>query len=244
MAESELFHAALSYVEKVHRLAESKYKETNFKRFLALSELSRKIRGSMNAIHFIPYKQYNVLYGPINLLYRSIITDLMTSLIFLLVDDEQIDDFILVDNLKFVGALESALNTDIEIRSMFHPDEADDFKRLREKYQVDVFDDLKDCLSSEKGDPWLKKRGTLVINGIQYKSSPKIMYDILKSSKEFCGYAYLYKYYREFSQTEHFSMKGRYMNYKRDFHDKYYNKVLGFIYLGEKHIYEKYVNLI
>lgn len=44
MAESELFNAALNYVEKVHRLAESKYKETNSKRFLALSELARKIR--------------------------------------------------------------------------------------------------------------------------------------------------------------------------------------------------------
>ncbi|MBQ8058398.1 MAG: hypothetical protein IJ199_01070 [Prevotella sp.] len=242
MVESKLFNAALSYVEKVHGLTERKYKETNSKRFLALNELARKIRVSMNAIHFIPYKQYGVLYGPINLLYRSIITDLMTSLIFLLVDEEQIDDFILIDNLKFVDALESALNTDIEIRSMFHPDETDDFNKLKEKYQVDIFDDLKDCLSSAKGEPWIKKKGNLIINGIQYKSSPKVMFDILKSSKEFCGYAYLYKYYREFSQTEHFSMKGRYMNYKRDFHDKYYDKVLGFIYLGEKHIYEKYVN--
>ena len=70
----------------------------------------------------------------------------------------------------------------------------------------------------------------------------KDMYNILKSSKELCGYAYLYKYYREFSQSEHFSMKGRYMNYKQEFHDKYYNKVLGFIHLGEKYIYEKYNN--
>ena len=240
MVESKWFNLALSYVEKVHKLTENKYKETNSNLFLALNELARKIRVTMNAIHFIPYEQYNVLYGPINLLYRNIISDLMTSLIFLLLEDNQIDDFILVDNLKFVDALESALNTDVDIRSLFHPDEAKDFNCLKMEYQTKVYDDLQDCLTSQKGEPWIKKKVTVVINGIQYKSSPKVMYEILKSSKDFCGYAYLYKYYREFSQTEHFSLKGRYMNYRQDFLDGYYDRVLKFVYLAEKQIFEKY----
>lgn len=237
----ESLRAALSSVEKLYKLTEYKYKETESKRFKALFELTRKIRASLNTVLLIPYKQYSVLYAPINLLYRSMITDLMTSLLFLLVDDEKLDDFLLVDNWRFVDSLISALDTDFEIRSLIHPKEADEYKELKNKYQKDHYDDLKDCLMSGKNDPWVKKKKVHVeINGEAYTGQIKEMYTILKSSQELCGYAYLYKYYREFSQSEHYSIKGGYMNYKQDFHDKYYNKVLDFIRLGEKNIYDKY----
>ena len=237
----ESLRAALSSVEKLYKL--TKRKETESKRFKALFELTRKIRASLNTIYLIPYEQYSVLYAPLNLLYRSMITDLMTSLLFLLVDDGKLDDFLLVDNWRFADAMISALDTDVEIRSLIHPKEADDFKKLKEIYQKDHYDDLKECLMSGKNDPWVKKRQVDVaikINGEVYTGQIKEMYKILKSSQELCGYAYLYKYYREFSQSEHYSIKGGYMNYKQDFHDKYYNKVLDSIHLGEKLIYDKY----
>lgn len=243
MVNNELFVVALSSVEKLHVLTERKYEETKSKRFIALNELTRKIRLSFNAIHYIPYEQYEVLYAPINLLYRSMITDLMTSLLLSVVDDKQLDDFLLIDNLKFVDALKSALDTDVEIRKLFDQNNEKEYDRLKAEYQINLFDDLHDCLSSNKNEAWIKKeKCKVIINGQSYNGNIKDMYNILKSSKELCGYAYLYKYYREFSQSEHFSMKGRYMNYKQDFHDKYYNKVLGFIHLGEKYIYDKYNN--
>ena len=66
------------------------------------------------------------------------------------------------------------------------------------------------------------------------------MYDILKSFEEVSYYDFLYHYYKLFSQSEHFSIKGRAYTHKQDFHDDYYNRVRGFIYLGTALLYNKY----
>ena len=84
----------LGNVEKLHILTENKTKEIESKRFVALNELSRKMRISLNALHYIPYEEYEVLCAPANLLYRSMITDLMTSLLISQVDDKQLEEFI------------------------------------------------------------------------------------------------------------------------------------------------------
>ena len=241
MVKQELFDAALSSIEKVHKLSECRYNETKSDRFVILNELTRKIRTSFNAIHFIPFEQYEVLYPSVNLLFRSVIIDLMTSLLLILIKDEQLEDFLLIDNLRFIDSLKSALETEIDIRKHLYPQYINEYERLKSKYQIDLYDDLQDCLKSAKNVPWEKKeRPVLEINKIRYTGQIKEIYQVLKSSEELYDYAYLYKYYRLFSQSEHFSMKGRFINYKKDFHDEYYNKVLGFVYLGEKLIFEKY----
>lgn len=241
MVKQELFDAALSSVEKVYKLSEQKFEKTRDKRFAVLKELARKIRVSFNAIHFIPYEQYEVLYPSINLLFRSVIVDLTTSLLLLLVKDEQLDDFLLIDNLKFFESFKSALETEVEIRKHFYPQNAEEYENLKTKYQIDLYDDLKDCLKSTKDAPWEKKeRPNLEINNIRYTGQIKEVFQILKTTEELYGYTYLYKHYRLLSQSEHFSMKGSFFNYKNDFHDECYNKILGFVYLGEKLIYDKY----
>ena len=78
------------------------------------------------------------------------------------------------------------------------------------------------------------------INGIDFNGQISQIYDILKSYKEVSGYAYIYQYYRLFSQSEHFSMKGRIMNHKQYFHEEYYYKVRCIIYLGAELLYNKY----
>ena len=95
----------LGNVEKLHLLTESKSKENESKRFVALNELSRKIRISLNALHYIPYDEYDVLCAPANLLYRSMITDLMTSLLISQLNDEQLDDVIYFFDLDFAKSL-------------------------------------------------------------------------------------------------------------------------------------------
>ena len=95
----------LSIVEKLHILTANKSKQIENKRFVALNELSRKIRISLNALHYIPYEEYEVLCAPANLMYRSIITDLMTSLLISQLNDKQLDDVIYYFDLDFANQL-------------------------------------------------------------------------------------------------------------------------------------------
>lgn len=243
MVNNDLFDEALRWVEHMYALTRRKKNETNSKRFIALYELTQKMRISFNALHYIPYDQYEVLCAPTNLLYRSMITDLMTSLLITQIDDNQLDDVLFNFDLEFAKSLKSALNANIEIRAMTYPDDAEAFEELKKEYQEDLYEDLKDCLISAKGEEWEpKKQRSISINGHVFNGQVSQMYNILKSFEEVAGYAYIYQYYRLFSQSEHFSIKGRIMNYKQELHDKYYNKVLGLIYLGEKLIYDKYNN--
>jgi len=52
---------ALSKIEYLHSLTESKSKNGGCIRFIALNELARKIRVSLNALHYIPYEKYATL---------------------------------------------------------------------------------------------------------------------------------------------------------------------------------------
>ena len=136
----------LGNVEKLHMLTESKTKEIENKRFVALNELSRKMRISLNALHYIPYEEYEVLCAPANLLYRSMITDLMTSLLISQLNDEQLDDVIYFFDLDFARSLKSALNANIEIRKMTYPDDAEAFEEQKKQYQEVLMNGLKQIL--------------------------------------------------------------------------------------------------
>ncbi len=231
----------LGNVEKLHLLTENKTKEIESNRFVALNELSRKMRISLNALHYIPYEEYEVLCAPANLLYRSMITDLMTSLLISQVDDKQLEDVIYLFNFDFAKSLKNTLDANIEIRKMTYPDDTEAFEEQKKEYQEKLYDDLKDYLSSAKGEEWeLKKHPPIYINGEKFDGQISQIYKILKSFKEVAGYAYIYQYYKLFSQSEHFSIKGRIINYKQPFHDGYYNKVRWIIYLGTELLYNKY----
>ena len=207
----------LGKVEKLHKLTESKLGVDDI-RWIALNELSRKIRASLNALHFIPYEEYAVLCAPTNLLYRSMITDLMTSLLISQVNDEQLDDIIYFFDLQFANSLSIALKANIEICKMTYPDDGEAFEERGKEYQVKLYDDLKECLESAKGEDWnLKSQRAIKINGNDFKGQVSQIYKILKSYEEVAGFAYIYQYYRLFSQSEHFSIKGRTINYKQSF---------------------------
>lgn len=232
----------LGNVEKLHILTENISKNIESKRFIALNELSRKMRLSLNALHYIPYEEYEVLCAPTNLLYRSMITDLMTSLLISQLDDKQLDAVIYYFDLDFAKSLKSALAANIEIRTMTYPEDAEAFKEQEKEYQEKLYDDLKEYLSSAKGEDWtFKSQKPIKINEIDFNGKISQIYDILKSFEEVAGYAYIYQYYRLFSQSEHFSIKGRIFNHKQPFHDEYYNKVRWIIYLGVELLYNKYI---
>lgn len=100
---------------------------------------------------------------------------------------------------------------------------------------------MKDYLDSAKGEDWkLKSPKTICINGEKFNGQVSQIYKILRTFEEVSGYAYVYQYYRLFSQSKHFSIKGRKINHKQPFHEGYYNKVRAFIYLGAELLYKKY----
>jgi len=126
---------ALSKIEYLHSLTESKSKNGGCKRIIALNELARKIRVSLNALHYIPYEEYAALCAPANLLYRSMITDLMTSLLISQVDDKQLEDIIYIFDRDFTNSLKSALETNIEIRKETYPEDVEAFDEQGTRYR-------------------------------------------------------------------------------------------------------------
>ena len=228
---------ALGNVKKLHILTERKLKEIESKRFIALNELSRKMKASLNTLSYIPYEEC----APTNLLYRGMTTDLMTSLLISQLDDTQLNDVLHIFDLEFTRSLKQAVDTDIKIRKMVYPKDAKALEEQGRKYQEDLYDDLKECLSSAKGEEWkVNSCKPITINGIKFKGTVSQMYKILESFEEVSYYAFVYKYYKLFSQSEHFSIKGRVYTHKQDFHDDYYNRVRDFIYLGTGFLYNKY----
>ena len=242
MSKDVTIKDALSMVEKVQKLTELCYNDTKSNRFVALNDLTRKIRACFNAIYLLPLDQYDVLCVPANLMYRCIVSDLMTTLFIAVIDDSQLDKVMHIMDVDFAKSLKNSLDANIEIRKETYPDESEDFDELSKNYQIKLYDDLKDCLSSEKGEEWeIKKAKPIFINGIAYTGQIRQMYDILKTlDYEVRVLASVYQYYKLFSQSEHYSLKGRIFNYNHELYEKYYNKIHGYVYLIEGYIYKKY----
>ncbi len=233
---------ALSIVEKVQRLTDLCYNDTMSNRFVVLNDLTRKIRACFNAIYLLPLDKYDVLCVPANLMYRCIISDLMTSLFIAVIDDSEFEEVMHIMDIDFAKSLKNSLDANIEIRKETYPDESDDFDELSKNYQIKLYDDLKNCLSSEKDEEWVvKKNKAVTINGISYIGQTRQMYDILKTyGNEVRALASVYQYYKLLSQSEHYSLKGRIFNYKQELYEKYYNKIRGYVCLSEEFIYKKW----
>ena len=229
-------------VEKIQNLTELCDNDTKSNRFVALNDLARKIRACFNAIYLLPLDQYDVLCVPANLIYRCIVSDLITTLFIAVIDDSQFYEVMHIMDVDFAKSLKNSLDANIEIRKETYPDESDDFDELSKNYQIKLYDDLKDCLSSEKGEEWkIEKSKAVIINGIRYTGQIRQMYDILKTyDNEVRALASVYQYYRLLSQSEHYSLKGRIFNYKQELYEKYYNKIRCNVCLIEGYIYKKF----
>ena len=242
MSKKVTIKDVLSIVEKVQTLTELCYNDTKSNRFVALKDLARKIRACFNAINLLPLDQYDVLCVPANIMYRCIVSDLMATLFIAVIDDSQFEEVMHIMDVDFAKSLKNSLDANIEIRKETYPEESDDFNELSMNYQIKLYDDLKDCLSSEKGEEWeVEKSKAVTINGIRYSGQIKQIYDILKTyGNEVRALASVYQYYRLLSQSEHYSLKGRIFNYKQELYENYYNKIQGYVYLGEEYLYKKY----
>lgn len=235
------YKETLSIIEKLYKLTEQKYGETNDSRFLALYDLSRKMRACMNAVMLLPHTEYDVLCVPINLLYRCMITDVMTALLISVVDDNTFDKVMHMMDIDYTKSLQKALDTDIAVRKSVYPEDAEDFEKMALDYQVQHFDDIKDCLKSTKGEKWeIQSKEKLEINGVVFNGTIDSLFKVLLTYEHVRDIVSVYQYYKIFSQSEHFSLKNRVFNYKHDFHERYYNKTRGLIVLGIEYILKEY----
>lgn len=237
------YKETLSLIERLYKLTEQKYGETNNSRLLALYDLSRKMRACMNAILLLPYSEFDVLCVPINLLYRCMITDLMTSLLIAVIDDSTFDKVMHIMNVDYTKSLLTALNTEIEGKKKIYPKDASSFDKMALDYQMQHYDDFKECLKSKKDEAWIVlPKEKLIINDEIFNGTIDSIYRVMLTYSEIRDYANIYKYYRIFSQSEHFSQKNRVLIYKQDFHEDYYNKTRGFILLSTDFLIRKFSN--
>ena len=154
MSKDVTIKDALSMVEKVQKLTELCYNDTKSNRFVALNDLTRKIRACLNAIYLLPIDKYDVLCVPANLMYRCIVSDLMTTLFIVVIDDSQFDEVMHIMDIDFAKSLKNSLDANIEIRKETYPDESEEFDELSKNYQIKLYDDLKDCLCSGESEEW------------------------------------------------------------------------------------------
>ena len=231
---------AIYITDKMLELMSGKCDETRPDQYLALYDLTRKIRACMAAL--VPISEHDYLCVPVNLLYRCMITDLMTSLLISVVDDNNFHEIMHIMDIKFAQSYKKAILAETKVKCSLAPEKASAFESASLAYQEKQYDTFKDCLKSTKGKEWeIVSIPSYLINGVKFKGDVTSIYNVLLTYPEVKDIASIYEYYLIFSQSEHFSLKNRVFIYKQDFHEQYYNKVRGLIYLGEEYLYKKYI---
>ena len=222
-------------------LMRGKCDETRPDQHLALYDLTRKIRACLAAL--VPLSEHDYLCVPVNILYRCMITDLMTSLLVSVVDDNCFHEIMHIMDIKFAQSYKKAIMAETKVKCSLAPEKASAFESASLAYQEQQYDTFRDCLKSSKGEKWeFVKMPPCIINGIDFKGDVTSIYKALLTYPEVKDIASIFEYYLIFSQSEHFSLKNRVFIYKQGFHDLYYNKVRGLLYLGEEYLYKKYSN--
>ena len=213
--------------------------ETQPDQYLALYDLTRKIRACLAAL--VPISEHDYLCVPVNLLYRCMITDLMTSLLISVVDEKNFHEIMHIMDIKFAQSYKKAILAETKVKCSLAPEKASAFESASLAYQEKQYDTFKECLKSTKGKEWdFVKMPPCTINGVEFKGDVASIYKALLTFPQVKDIASIYEYYCIFSQSEHFSLKNRVFIYKQDFHEQYYNKVRGLIYLGEEYLFKKY----
>ena len=228
-------------IDQLLQLAENRFHITKSNRYLALYDLTLKMKSCLNAIAILSRNNDRMLCVPVNLLYRCMITDLMTALLVSIVDDETFCKVMNIMDIGYANSLKKAIYAEIKVKKSICPEKETAFDEAAQKYQMEHYEDFKDCLKSQEGEPWnVKSKEKMYINNVPFSDNIDSIYKVLLTFNDVKDIASIYKYYKLFSQSEHFSLRNRVFIYKQDFHDMYYNKVRGLVYLGVDYIYKRY----
>jgi hypothetical protein len=126
----------ITLLDKLLEIIKGKCNDTTPDRHLAIYDLIRKIRACMTAL--IPIKTYDILCVPVNLLYRCMITDLLTSLLIIMIDEECFDKVMYIMDYHYAKSLKKALNAEINAKKDLYLDDANEFEQLSLDYQKNI----------------------------------------------------------------------------------------------------------
>lgn len=228
----------IKIIDKLLDLIKTQCDESTPNRNLAVYDLSRKMRACITAL--IPIQKHDILCVPTNLLYRCMITDLLTLLLITTIDEDLFEKVMHTINYCFAKSFKNALDAEIKVKRDLYPTDFVEIKKQYSDYLEQQYDYFKDYLKSVKGEEWVfHKKPTINLEGTKFDGSTDSIYRVLLNNPDVKDLACVYKYYKLFSQSEHFSLMNRAFIYKQDFHDNYYNKTRGFICLGVEFVYEK-----
>ena len=229
----------ISTIDRLLEATRLKCDETTLNRHLALYDLTHKMRACIDAV--IAVEKYDILCVPTNILYRCLITDLLTSLLITVIDENQFKEVMHIMNFKCAQSLRKSIKVGTDVRKEIYPNDAIEFEKQSLAQQELYYDYFKDCLNSVKGEEWsFIKKPQIEIQGEKFNGQVDTIYKVLLKYPEVKHIASVYEYYKLFSQSEHYSLRSRALIYKQDFHNIWYNKTRGYICLGEQYIYDKY----
>lgn len=169
--------------DKMLELMSGKCDETRPDQFLALYDLTRKIRACMAAL--VPISEHDYLCVPVNLLYRCMITDLMTSLLISVVDDNNFPEIMHIMDIKFAQSYKKAILAETKVKCSLAPEKASAFESASLAYQEKQYDTFKDCLKSTKGKEWeFVSLPSCLVNGVKFKGDVTSIYNVLLTYPE------------------------------------------------------------
>ncbi|MCL2561818.1 MAG: hypothetical protein FWE10_05810 [Rikenellaceae bacterium] len=143
---------------------------------------------------------------PLSILLRSCIADCMIGLYLGTFKNPEFSEELDVLNLDFVKYMESMIPLEVELWNMLSGESNDSQIQLDERY-----DGFKKWLRSNKGEPWQIKKPADFRSDASRTAKidfPSIHERLRCKSKAF---AYMYNYYRYYSQYEHYTSIGRHV---------------------------------
>lgn len=167
-----------------------------------------------------------------NLIYRSVILDLMLALFLLDINDEEFKYSLKKMDVDHVKYMKEALLIRLNLgRKIFKPQEDEDIK------EQDLFDQYYDYfnnyIESKKGEPW-RIVSLSSPEGFTFRGTTKSIYEYLRDSKRenLKALSNLYMFYKYFSQTEHYSLLGNKYPFEHENDDHWYKECDISIYSG------------
>ena len=173
------------------------------KKFYVVFDLYNRIKYNLASIHCLSKFDWTTI--SMNILYRSIVTDMMYILFYLWNDNSEVEYIIAIDNYKHAQSAKIFLQQHSKLTKYIFPECEQIEQELTDRYRK-YFSDI---IISEKGKNWKFKKPQKPSSNSNYKGNIQDVADFLEKEPAIEEFApYLYMLYRELSQSEHYSVRG------------------------------------
>ena len=144
---------------------------------------------------------------PLSILLRSCLADAMVGMYLASLTKQEFAEELDVINLDFVRYMGSMIPLEVELYNRLSG------KEINFQEELDIrYDGFSQFLSSDKGKPWTYNKASVFRadkTNDKRVDFPLIRKSLIESEVETQAFAYMYNYYRYYSQYEHFTSIGR-----------------------------------